>query len=446
MRTLYWLTQDLRLDDNPALMRAANSESLLMVYYVDPRWFTANRYHLPSMGRHRWQFLRAALAELAAELGRLGQTLLVRYACPEQDLPALLTRHGIQRLVIARQFGWDEARRLRSVVDQSPGLTQETVDSYTLLAREQLPFAPGEIPPTYSRFRRKTEALAIDAPLTAPQWLPPPPPTLSEREPGVQIDAELPSITATQCPFTGGERAGRRHLDHYFGSSLPGSYKDVRNALNGWNNSSKLSPWLNTGSLSPRRAYAALRDYEHEQGRNDSSYWIFVELLWREYFQWLALDRGVRLFTLQGTAQRRPLTCFFADRYQMWCAGSTPYPLVNACMHELTETGYLSNRGRQIVASCFVNELNLDWRYGAAWFEHQLVDYDVAANWGNWQYIAGVGADPRGGRHFNLDKQAAQFDPDGSYRSRWGGNDQVLPLDSRDAADWPIFPDHASPD
>jgi deoxyribodipyrimidine photo-lyase len=107
-------------------------------------------------------------------------------------------------------------------------------------------------------------------------------------------------------------------------------------------------------------------------------------------------------------------------------------------MRQLKQTGYLSNRGRQIAASCFVNELGMDWRYGAAWFEHQLTDYDVAVNWGNWQYIAGVGVDPRGGRHFDLDKQAALYDADGAYTAKWapGVTDSVL--DSVDAADWPI--------
>ena len=88
-------------------------------------------------------------------------------------------------------------------------------------------------------------------------------------------------------------------------------------------------------------------------------------------------------------------------------------------MKQLSATDYLSNRGRQIAASCLINELEGDWRYGAAWFENQLIDYDVAANWGNWQYLAGVGADPRGGRHFNLAKQTEIYDADGRYRSRW---------------------------
>ena len=113
-------------------------------------------------------------------------------------------------------------------------------------------------------------------------------------------------------------------------------------------------------------------------------------------------------------------------------------------MLELKTTGYLSNRGRQIVASCLVNELELDWRYGAAYFESTLIDYEPCANWGNWQYIAGVGADPRGGRHFNLDSQSNRFDADNRYRQNWlndatNTNTITVPLDNRDAADWPIM-------
>ena len=109
-------------------------------------------------------------------------------------------------------------------------------------------------------------------------------------------------------------------------------------------------------------------------------------------------------------------------------------------MKQLNQTGYMSNRGRQIVASCLVNELQLDWRFGAAYFEQQLVDYDVASNWGNWQYIAGVGADPRGGRHFNLEKQTATYDPEHHFIRQWHGEANQYPLDSVDAADWPIMP------
>jgi deoxyribodipyrimidine photo-lyase len=100
----------------------------------------------------------------------------------------------------------------------------------------------------------------------------------------------------------------------------------------------------------------------------------------------------------------------------------------------------MSNRGRQIAASCLVNELGIDWRYGAAFFEKHLLDYDVASNYGNWQYLAGVGADPRGGRHFNLAKQMEEHDPEGLFTAKWGGFRPPQPEYVTDAADWPIAP------
>jgi len=438
-KTLYWVTKDLRLDDNPALLRAAQADRLLIVFCVEPQWFSARRYHLPSLGGHRWNFLKQSLEDLNRQLLNLGQRLLLVYERPELALPQLIERHSIGRLVCSRPFGSDEIETLAQIDKAAhkirPGFATEVVDTYTLFSISELPFDIADWPPTYSRFRRQAEKLDVSAPLPRPDSLPAALDTVAEPK---QRPGWVAKNTATDCPFQGGETAANEHLSTYFLGDLPLSYKEVRNALDGWDNSSKLSPWMNGGCLSTRRVKQVLSDYEGNRGSNESTHWLYVELLWREYFQWLTLKLGNKLFSFQGSAKRRPRTCFFPDRYQMWCAGSTPYPLVNACMRQLAATGYLSNRGRQIAASCCVNELGLDWRYGAAWFEHQLVDYDVGSNWGNWQYIAGVGADPRGGRHFNLDKQTQMFDADGSYRERWGGNLESLPLDSRDAADWPL--------
>jgi deoxyribodipyrimidine photo-lyase len=147
---------------------------------------------------------------------------------------------------------------------------------------------------------------------------------------------------------------------------------------------------------------------------------------------------ATRLFAFSGISNRRPNTSFYPQRFKKWCAGTTPYPIVNACMKQLNSTGYMSNRGRQLVASCLVHELALDWRYGAAYMEQQLIDYDMASNWGNWQYLAGVGADPRGHRRFNLAKQAQTYDPEGLFIERWQGNNADSTLDYTDAADWPV--------
>ena len=107
-------------------------------------------------------------------------------------------------------------------------------------------------------------------------------------------------------------------------------------------------------------------------------------------------------------------------------------------MNQLKTIGYISNRGRQLVASCFVHELGLDWRYGAAFFQKHLIDYDAASNWGNWQYLAGVGADPRGHRHFNLEKQTQAYDPNGEFIKCWHGKEKMLSIDNVDMVDWPL--------
>jgi deoxyribodipyrimidine photo-lyase len=108
-----------------------------------------------------------------------------------------------------------------------------------------------------------------------------------------------------------------------------------------------------------------------------------------------------------------------ARAFARWCRGDTGDAFIDAGMRELAQSGELSNRMRQNVASFLLNDLGCDWRAGAAWFEAQLIDYDVYSNTGNWLYLAGKGTDPRGGRRFEPRKQAATYDPDGRYRARW---------------------------
>jgi len=177
--------------------------------------------------------------------------------------------------------------------------------------------------------------------------------------------------------------------------------------------------------------YAELKAFETQWGANEGSYWLYFELLWRDYFRLLHHKYGVRLYHAQGLrgapAAQADLTNppprrappLGAANLERWCTGRTGTPLVDAAMRELRASGYLSNRLRQVVASFWIFEMNGDWRTGAAWFESQLVDHDVYSNTGNWLYIAGLGTDPRGGRRFDVAKQSREHDPDGSYQRLW---------------------------
>jgi deoxyribodipyrimidine photo-lyase len=159
--------------------------------------------------------------------------------------------------------------------------------------------------------------------------------------------------------------------------------------------------------------------YETKRVKNDSTYWLVFELIWRDYFRFIGAQQGDRIFRPSGI-QGIPIP-WQQDwpRFERWRSGQTGYPFVDANMRELAATGFMSNRGRQNVASFLTKNLGIDWRMGAEWFESQLIDYDVCSNWGNWNYTAGVGNDARGFRYFNIPKQAQDYDPEGRYVKHW---------------------------
>jgi len=435
MNTLLWFNNDCRLHDNEALNRAATGTTrLLCVFCIDPRWFKNDHYGTQPLGAFRQQFLNETLSNLSKNLHSAGQTLHITYGDPVATLGSLVEKHNITRVVRSQHSGVYENNQWQRLCEKHPQARFESIDTFTLFKREQL-VSLDSFPTSFSKFRKFVEHLSINEPFRQIRKLPPP--LLVP----VQLDAvnKLNNKENIGLPFKGGEESALAHCEEYFASGAASTYKETRNALMGFDQSCKFSPWLAVGSLSPREVVKQLRAYEQEHGANDSTGWIFFELLWREYFQWYAKHYDESMFSFSGIQHKKPLTSFYPQRFKQWAAGNTSWPLVNACMRELNTTGYMSNRGRQIVASCLINELGLDWRCGAAYFEQQLVDYDVASNWGNWQYIAGVGADPRGGRHFNIEKQTAQYDPDYIYINQWcSETTERLPMDSVDAADWPL--------
>lgn len=445
---LHWFRHDLRISDNRALWQAASrADELVCVYVIDPDWLKPNRFQSAHLGKLRQAFLKQSLHTLHRELSDLGSGLLVLLGKPERVLAEFVIQNQIADVTCTEHCGWYERQQWAFLQGVCQDTQFHSFPGHCLFDESQLPFGLNELPQQFTQFRNLVEEIAIDSPLSELDHLPPLPATESSQKPenlnfevsgAVILDHSLP------CVFESGTRAARQRLTHYlFDSNHIATYKQTRNNLLGWDSSNKISPWLANGNISPKQVFRMLRKYERERISNESTYWLYFELMWREYFYWYAMKHGKRLFHPQGLGKRKQLMSFWPKRFAMWTQASTPWPLVNACMTELNTTGFLSNRGRQIVASCLVNELNVDWRFGAAWFEQQLIDFDVASNWGNWQYIAGVGCDPRGGRHFNIDKQTQQFDPQGEYMRYWLGDVidhsiTIADLDDTDAADWPV--------
>jgi deoxyribodipyrimidine photo-lyase len=223
--------------------------------------------------------------------------------------------------------------------------------------------------------------------------------------------------------FRGGARAaGERIRGWVWERGCLASYKTTRNGLLGADYSSKLSPWLAAGCVSPRTVAAEVAAFEAARGANESTYWLLFELLWRDFFRFSARGWGNSLFHVWGP--RRAVTPGRVWRdapslFAAWAGGGTGYPFVDANMRELAASGFMSNRGRQNVASFLTKDTGHDWRHGAEWFEALLLDASAPENWGNWTYVAGVGADPREDRYFLIPKQSREYDGGGDYMRHW---------------------------
>lgn len=404
-------------------------------------------YHVGDMGSTRKRFLLDTLNDLDNGLQRLGSQLLYfpNRTKAFSELCELIEQGKVTDICVSQTADYEQNQAYDAMKSAYPDISWHHSQTTTLFA--ELP--TNELPPIFSQFRKKVEYshnllnADDDRPrFEPPKTLAPLPDCLAHT--ALLFRAHQQHTLAELQPdypkgeFLGGERNALSHLTDYFNSDAPSTYKTTRNTLDEWTHSTKFSAWLANGSLSVNTLLNRLRHYEKQVVANDSTYWIWFELLWREYFYWYAVTHGRKLFVFQGINHKKPLTSFYSERFERWKAGNTPYPIVNACMKQLNQTGYMSNRGRQLVASCFVHELDLDWRYGAAYFEQQLLDYDVASNWGNWQYLAGVGADPRGSRQFNLEKQTKQYDPDGVFIAKWQGDAGVTYTDSQDMTGWPV--------
>ena len=423
---IVWFKTDLRIEDNETLVKAiAQSEKVIPVYCFDESHFETTVYGFKKTGSFRAQFLLESLEDLDAKLRTLGSGLKVVMGKPEIEIPKLVHEYKAQKVFAKREVAFEERQTEKKVQDELFKLRceLEKVSTSTLYRAEDLPFSIKDIPDVFTNFRKKTEKdseirKAFEAPtkMNSPEISPLELPTLET----LGLDKAIIDSRAV-LQFKGGETEAKHRLQHYFyDTKCLSTYKETRNGMVGADYSSKFSPWLALGCISPRYIYAEIKKYEKQFGANDSTYWLVFELLWRDFFRFMFKKYQTKFFLYEGIKTEKVNSKSLNEKLlSQWINGETPSDFINANMLELQLTGFMSNRGRQNVASYFCNELNMDWRIGAAYFEEQLIDYDVCSNWGNWAYLAGVGNDPRGHRYFNIEKQAADYDKNKSFRKLW---------------------------
>ena len=395
------------------------------MYCFDESHFETTSYGFKKTGSFRAQFLFESLQDLDTRLRTLGSGLLILKGKPEIEIPKIVNQFKAQKVFAKREVAFEERQTEKKVQDElfKVRCELEKISTSTLYHAEDLPFSIKDIPDVFSNFRKKTEKDSqIRAPFEAPTKI---------NSPKI-LPLELPTLEAlglakttidsrSVLQFKGGETEVIKRLQHYFyDTQCLSSYKETRNGMVGADYSSKFSAWLAMGCISARFIYEEVKKYEKQFSSNDSTYWLVFELLWRDFFRFMFKKHQTKFFMYEGLKSEKVNSKFLNEKLlSQWMNGATPSDFINANMLELQQTGFMSNRGRQNVASYFCNELNMDWRFGAAYFEEQLIDYDVCSNWGNWAYLAGVGNDPRGHRYFNIDKQAADYDKNNSFRKLW---------------------------
>ncbi|MGF1588964.1 MAG: DASH family cryptochrome [Pleurocapsa sp.] len=425
-RILIWYRNDLRVHDLLALEEAVQQEAeIIPVYCFDDRTFGETSFGFPKTGNYRAQFLIESVADLRSSLQKLGSNLVVRRGLPEKILPAIAEQLKVDRVCYSQEVTSEETR-VEQKLSQALSAKNIQVNSYwsaTLYFPEDLPFKIEQTPELYTNFRKQVEQKsAISTAIAPPKQLPPLPeielgtiPTLAD------LGLSTPEFEQRGVlNFKGGEtEAIKRLQDYFWQQDCLRNYKQTRNGMLGANYSSKFSAWLAMGCISPRYINDQVIEYEAQRVKNDSTYWLIFELIWRDFFRFIVAKHGDRVFKIAGMQGVEIPWQEDWQRFDLWRAGKTGYPLIDANMREIAATGFMSNRGRQNVASFLTKNLGINWQMGAEWFESLLIDYDVCSNWGNWNYTAGVGNDARGFRYFNIPKQTKDYDPQGEYVKQW---------------------------
>lgn len=435
-RILVWYRNDLRLKDNETLARAIQqANEVIAVYCFDPRLFQKTELGFPKTGSFRAKFLQESVADLRQSFQKIGSDLIILQGKPEEVVVEFAKKIEAKAIFFSQEVTSEE-RNVDKALEKAAfanGIACESFWQSTLFHLDDLPFPINQTPEGFTQFRNEVEKQSKIR-LTFPE----PKKKNYSSEEHESHKGELPNLKTYELEepkqdakswleMKGGESSALGRLRSYFWEKdLLKVYKETRNGLIGMDYSSKFSPWLALGCISPRIIYEEVKKYERERKKNESTYWLIFELIWRDYFRFIAKKHGDKIFKIEGIRNQKDSWRRDKAQFQCWVEGKTGVPFVDANMRELKATGFMSNRGRQIVASFLVNDLGIDWTWGASYFESQLIDYDVCSNWGNWMYIGGVGNDPRENRYFNILRQANNYDKKGDFVRFWIPEIQVI--------------------
>ena len=401
--TVMWFRRDLRVADHPGLARAAREGGVVCLFVLDPGILGRRHHRAPA----RLRFLRAGLEALDGELRRRGSQLVVRHGAAAEVVPAVAAEAGATAVTFIREvspLGRARDRRVAAAL-QAIGVEPRETGGDLLAEPEDLPGA-GEGYRVFTPFSRAWTGIPV------PEHTPAP-----ERIWGPSLPSEgLERLPDGDPPLPAGPEAARERLVAFIRSRDADAY-DRRRDLPGDDATSHMSAYLRFGMCTDAQIGRAL-GLPGAVSRGREAYWR--QICWREFFHHhLARHPEIARRAYQPDLRAIEWSGTDAD-LAAWRSGETGFPLVDAGMRQMAETGWIHNRVRMVVASFLVKDLLIDWRRGESVFMQGLVDGDPANNNGGWQWTAGTGTDAAPYfRVLNPTRQAERFDPDGDYVRRY---------------------------
>lgn len=402
--TVVWFRRDLRLADHPGLRAAADAGPVVCLFVLDPALLGRRHHAAPA----RLRFLRAGLEELDAELASRGARLVVREGAPHRIVPEVAAEADAAAVTWMREvspFGRRRDDRVAAALRAS-GIEVRQTGGDLVAEPEDLPASSGAGYLVFTPFSRAWRGHRLPAHVRAPSALSGP----------SLPSAGLARLPSGEPPVPAGPAAARARLVAFVRDGGADSYAERRDLM-GEDATSHLSAYLRLGMCTPAQVGRALGLPGHlSPGRE--AFWR--QLCWREFYH----HHLARHPEVARAALRADLRAIQWDddpaHLAAWTAGQTGYPIVDAGMRQLAETGWIHNRARMVVASFLVKDLLIDWRRGETVFMQGLVDGDPANNNGGWQWTAGTGTDAA--PYFRIlspIRQGERFDPDGAYVRRF---------------------------
>ncbi|WP_111672347.1 cryptochrome/photolyase family protein [Algoriphagus litoralis] len=395
--TLFWFRRDLRLEDNTGLFYALQQEKNVLPLFIFDRNILDK---LEDKADARVEFIHSQLEEIKAQLEKKGGSLLIRYGKPDDIYRELLQEYEIQAVYTNRDYEPYAKERDAEIAQ----ILKEN-GSELLSFKDQVIFEPGEIlngsgefykvfTPFSKSWLEKYNSTKIQT-LDDPNWK------------NLYSSKYLPTIALKEMGF---EKTSVEIPPKVADEDIIRHYDKTRN-FPAQNGTTRLGIHLRFGTISVRKLAKVAANLNET---------YLNELIWREFYMMIlayspqVVDRAFKPAYDQIPWRNN------TEEFQAWCDGKTGYPIVDAGMRELNATGYMHNRVRMVVASFLTKHLLIDWRWGEAYFAKKLLDYDLSANNGGWQWAAGTGTDAQPYfRVFNPDSQTEKFDKDLKYIKKW---------------------------